>query len=167
MRIGPAAGFARARTAAASADDGFTMMEVVIALMLMMFVMTSSAGFFIRGMTATRALQNRQAATALAEEAMETARAAPAPVAQAPSPAVVGNKRYMVSTTVADCWVHPSGGPCDKPASPANTQMWLVTVLVTWTPGPSESCPPGCKYSVSTLRAGLSTVKNVKEVPRS
>lgn len=148
-------------------DAGFTLIEVVVALTLMVIVMTSTAGFFIRGLTATRQMQQRQSAAALASEAMEAARGGPAPVNEAPKPVVVGKKRFIVSTTVTDCWIPPAGGACSPAPSAVGAQMWRVRVLVTWQPGPSDACPPGCSYSVSTLRTAVSETKNVKEVPQS
>lgn len=161
MSIGPAA---PVNASVAASDGGFTLIEVVVALMLIVVVMTSTAGFFIRGLTATRQLQLRQSATAVAAEAIETARGGPAPLNVAPTPVVVGAKRFLVSTTVTDCWIAPAGGSCASSASALSAHMWRVEVRVTWKPGPSETCPPGCSYSVTTLRTAVSATKNVKEV---
>ncbi len=162
---------ARVRATAAS-PDGFSLIEVVVALMLMILVMTSTAGFFVRGLTSTRSMQQRQAASALAAKAIETARAQVTPTSGT-AQIVVANKEYTVVTTPQPCWVDATSGECEGPTvataaeQAANAAMVEVKVTVTWAKGPAEKCPPGCSYSVTTLRAVTSTVTNVREVRRS
>lgn len=168
----------RARVrATAAAQGGFSLIEVVVALMLMILVMTSTAGFFVRGLTSTRSMQQRQAASALAAKAIETARAQATPTGST-AQSVVANKEYTVVTTPQPCWVDATTGECEGPAEAtisemaANAEMVEVTVAVTWERGPAEQCPPGCSYSVTTLRAApsidaTSTITNLQEVGRS
>lgn len=63
----------------AVADDrGFTLVEVLIALVLLSVIMASMAGLFIKGIRHSTDLQRRQAAVSLAQQALEAARAASA-----------------------------------------------------------------------------------------
>ena len=55
-------------------DDGFTLIEVVVALVLLGLIAASSATFFLRSSVASSEQQRNQAATALATRAMDTAR---------------------------------------------------------------------------------------------
>ena len=53
----------------ASCDDaGFTLVEVVVALGLVLVVMTATAAFFVRSLHSTDGSQQRQAAVALADQ---------------------------------------------------------------------------------------------------
>jgi prepilin-type N-terminal cleavage/methylation domain-containing protein len=58
--------------------DGFSLMEVVVALGIILVVMTFSLAFFIRSMQGTALQQQRQAAVAVADQAMELTRSVPA-----------------------------------------------------------------------------------------
>ena len=56
-------------------DHGFTLVEVIIALVLLGLIAASSAVFFLRSTVAASEQQRNQAATALATQAMDSARA--------------------------------------------------------------------------------------------
>ncbi len=60
-------------------DDGMSLIEVIVATALIVFVMTATTAFFIQSMTGASLQQERQAAVAVAAQAMESARAVPAP----------------------------------------------------------------------------------------
>lgn len=165
------------------ADDGFSLMEVVIAMGLAVVVMTSTAGFFVRSLTTTRLMQQRQSAVGVAEAAMERIRAEDvttiagrdvtleggSSLAGNLDPAYrVGNIDYVVRTTVTDCGMATAGGPCDA-ISPGDFVLHRLTVNVQWKPPGSSRCGESsglCEYSMSTLRdpAGSSTDR-LKEMP--
>ena len=56
---------------------GFSLMEVIVALGLILFVMTSSVVFFVNSLQTSSGQQSRQAAISVANQAIEIARAAP------------------------------------------------------------------------------------------
>jgi prepilin-type N-terminal cleavage/methylation domain-containing protein len=72
--------FSRRFTAARMQSDqsgGFSLIEVIVALALILFVMTSSVVFFVRSLQTSSGQQSRQAAISLADQAIELARAVP------------------------------------------------------------------------------------------
>ena len=72
--------FSRRLDAARMQSDptgGFSLMEVIVALGLILFVMTSSVVFFVNSLQTSSGQQSRQAAISVANQAMEIARAVP------------------------------------------------------------------------------------------
>ena len=72
--------FSRRLRAARMQSDrtgGFSLIEVIVALSLILFVMTSSVVFFIRSMQTSGTQQVREAAISLADQATEQARSVP------------------------------------------------------------------------------------------
>ncbi|HEY3925586.1 MAG TPA: type II secretion system protein [Acidothermaceae bacterium] len=69
----------RLRAARMQSDPtgGFSLIEVIVALSLILFVMTSSVVFFIRSMQTSSTQQVREAAISLADQATEQARSVP------------------------------------------------------------------------------------------
>ena len=61
-------------------DDGFTLVEVTVALALLGVIATATLGFFISGTRTSTDLQRRQVAVALANAAVEDARGLPVTV---------------------------------------------------------------------------------------
>ncbi len=76
MRI--VVGMARSSRREDDADDGFSLIEVMVALGLIVFAMLATTGFFLRSMATGSLQQQRQAAVAMAERVMEQTRAVPA-----------------------------------------------------------------------------------------
>lgn len=162
-----------------SNEAGFSLVEVVVALTLTVVVMTATAAFFVRGVSATRLMQQRQAAVGVAAQVIEGVRSEPpedlAARDDADSGATnanyrVANVNYVVRTVVASCALPPGGATCDAdPADPANMPMYRVTVTVTWTPGLGAAQCSGatgtCHYTVTTLRdPSARTVSQLREV---
>jgi prepilin-type N-terminal cleavage/methylation domain-containing protein len=58
-------------------SGGFSLIEVIVALALILFVMTSSVVFFVRSLQTSAGQQSRQAAISVADQAVELARAVP------------------------------------------------------------------------------------------
>jgi prepilin-type N-terminal cleavage/methylation domain-containing protein len=72
--------FSRRLDAARMQSDrsgGFSLIEVIVALALILFVMTSSVVFFVRSLQTSAGQQSRQAAISLSDQAVELARAVP------------------------------------------------------------------------------------------
>jgi prepilin-type N-terminal cleavage/methylation domain-containing protein len=72
--------FSRRLRAARMQSDrsgGFSLIEVIVALALILFVMTSSVVFFVRSLQTSSGQQSRQAAISLSDQAIELARAVP------------------------------------------------------------------------------------------
>ena len=69
----------RIRAARMQSDQsgGFSLIEVIVALALILLVMTSSVVFFVRSLQTSSGQQSRQAAISLADQAIELARAQP------------------------------------------------------------------------------------------
>ncbi len=82
-------------------DDGFSLMEVVVAVVLMAGVLTSAAGLMIRSTQNNRDLQGKQAAVAVARQVMENVRAVSATFSDAvpatPSTAAVASASRLVA----------------------------------------------------------------------
>jgi prepilin-type N-terminal cleavage/methylation domain-containing protein len=68
----------RSARTCSDARDGFSLIEVIIALALILFVMSASVTFFVRSLQTSAAQQTRQAAFSLADQAMELVRSVPA-----------------------------------------------------------------------------------------
>ncbi|MGF1647482.1 MAG: Ig-like domain-containing protein [Kineosporiaceae bacterium] len=68
---------------AARDEGGFTVVEVVVAVVLVAAVMASAGIFFVSGVATSAGLQRRDTAAQLADEAMDLVRAVPASDAQA------------------------------------------------------------------------------------
>lgn len=68
----------RARLRRVQRDGGFSLIEVMVALGLMVFAMVATEAFFLRSMARTDVQQQRQSASALADRVMEDTRAVPA-----------------------------------------------------------------------------------------
>ncbi len=120
-------------------DDGFTLVEVIVALALLAVVATATLTFFVRGTSATSALQRKQSAIAVANTALDLARSvAPAKLLSGRSAADVASQWSASSAPdLALTW------PADDGASPAAT---VQTIPVTATQKVS-----GQEYEVSTL----------------
>jgi prepilin-type N-terminal cleavage/methylation domain-containing protein len=59
---------------ASASDEGFTLIEVIVALTLLLFIMSSSVVFFIRSLQTSALQGQRSAATALGTQQLELAR---------------------------------------------------------------------------------------------
>jgi type II secretory pathway pseudopilin PulG len=66
--------YRRLRAASRSDEVGFSLIEVIVALTLLLFIMSASVVFFVRSLQVSGLQQQRQAATALGEQQLELAR---------------------------------------------------------------------------------------------
>lgn len=78
-------------------DDGFSLVEVIVALFLLGVVAAGALTFFVRGMQTTSHLQRTQNATSIATQAMELARSVNAREVAGVSGLVVGRTEAAVN----------------------------------------------------------------------
>jgi len=133
------------------ADDGFTLIEVMVALAILVVVATLAATTLLSVLRSTGNDRARVAAANLAAREIETVRsafesplqgpqslplgqvinAAPLPGAAAGSPLVVDNRAYTVTRTTQWQTQDASTGPCDGGSS-GQLAYLRVGVKVTW-----------------------------------
>ncbi|MFB9377825.1 prepilin-type N-terminal cleavage/methylation domain-containing protein [Kineococcus gynurae] len=119
-------------------DEGFTLLEVIIALSLLAVISTSALVLFTRGMTTTSNLERRQAAIALASSGIDRARAL--------SPAQLVSGRTQADVTTA--W-NASSAPdrgLTLPTWDAATPVGPLLLPITETPSVGN-----VTYTVRTL----------------
>jgi prepilin-type N-terminal cleavage/methylation domain-containing protein len=139
---------------ASASDEGFTLIEVIVALTLLLFIMSSSVVFFIRSLQTSALQGQRSTATALGTQQLELARnvapldllcgrtqtnvsaqwtAAMTPTAPTtPSPAL--NAELATTATSQDWSGRNPGAPCALTTLPASGEV-LPTALQTVTIG--------------------------------
>ena len=125
-------------------DEGFTLVEVIVAIVLMALVAVTSAGFFLRGDATSTNLQRRQAAVAVADQAMEGLRALPA-VAATP-----GKSALLAGRSAAAVNAHWAAAPA------AVQSAQLSTMTAAFDPAPTTSTP-AVPYTETATSAGSST----------
>ncbi len=141
--------FRNVRSSRSSDESGFTLIEVVVALVLLSLIMSAVTTLFIRTMQSSAGLQDRQAAVPVATQAMDLARSIP------PQRDDVGNSTLVkgrTQTAVTAQWASVAGlsgvdlsdtyPTWDTTATGASTPTlpMSTTVLVS-----------GKAYSVNTL----------------
>lgn len=158
---------------ARSGDDGYSLLEVVVAIGLIGIVMSTMTVFFTRTAATVSQHTGLRTAIQLATDRMEQIRAirqAADVTAGSDAPQLDGI-RYARDWSIRRCWqrTNPRGGACTysntRPAAPA-TGSWAdfleVTVEVDW---PDRGCPGGvCTYRTASLisRSDLEPVFNTK-----
>ncbi len=95
-------------------DDGFSLVEVVVAVVILVTVMAAVSVFFISSISTSATLQRRDAATQLADEAMELVRAVPPVNAVSVSSLIKGRRQ-------ADVQAQWTNAP---PGLQATTPLW-------------------------------------------
>jgi Tfp pilus assembly protein PilV len=124
--------------AALRPDAGFTLIEVLVALGLIMVVGAAAAIFHTTVLDVTRRQANRQVAAQLTTRAVDAARASggPALLASPPTPVTmqVNGVAFTQRWTVTVCRQAVIGGPCTTAAAaPGTAEMVEVAVSVQWT----------------------------------
>jgi prepilin-type N-terminal cleavage/methylation domain-containing protein len=66
-----------ARVRADGAESGFTLIELVVAMLVMLIMLTATLGFFVSSLKTVTLAKQRQTATALATQVLEQIRALP------------------------------------------------------------------------------------------
>jgi len=128
-------------------SGGFSLIEVIVALALILFVMTSSVVFFVKSLQSSSGQQSRQAAISLSDQAIELARAVP-----------VANLLDGRAQAAADTqWAAlPAAAQAAKAAS---VEMWdtppiAPTVLVPFTVSNQTTLVNKTQYTVDTAIGG-------------
>ncbi|NAZ74893.1 prepilin-type N-terminal cleavage/methylation domain-containing protein [Kineococcus sp. T13] len=98
-------------------DAGFSLVEVVVALVLLAAIAASTAAFFLRGSIAASEQQRNQAATALATQAMDSARAVQAKYLLAGRWENAVNTQWTASTAPLKTSTLPAWDPAAGAAS--------------------------------------------------
>ena len=99
------------RNSSAKSEGGFTMLEIVIALVIMMIVGLGAAGGFIFAIRYNSAASDRAASVAIAQSALEKFRALPfsdSGLAAATTTTTVSDgagRTYTLTTTIADALI--------------------------------------------------------------
>lgn len=108
-------------TQASNRRGGFTVLEVMVASMILVFVIASTSGLLLAAMTQGTASRRASDAAALAQRELEVARDLPhtAITSAGPRAETVGAYTYMVERVVR----------ADDPAP----NMSRITVTVSWT----------------------------------
>jgi prepilin-type N-terminal cleavage/methylation domain-containing protein len=125
--------FSRRRDAARMQSDrseGFSLIEVIVALALILFVMTSSVVFFVSSLHTSSAQQVREAAISLADQATENARAYTVlPLTAGAAPAILAGRDKGRADSQ---WTSmPAGAQADEAVS---TEVWDSTATGSSTP---------------------------------
>lgn len=139
--------------AARSGDDGFTLIEVMVATSLIGIVMAALMTFFSATIGVTNQQSGVQTAAQLATDGIEAARARPIAALLA-DPPVDGTppRRNGVTFTrtwsVSSCWQPPAGGDCGAQVA-GHIPFVRVVVRVTWR---DRRCAVAqCSYTTATL----------------
>ncbi|GAA0289615.1 prepilin-type N-terminal cleavage/methylation domain-containing protein [Kineococcus aurantiacus] len=157
-------------------DAGFSLVEVVVALMLLAAIAASTAAFFLRSSVAASEQQRNQAATALASQAMDAARAVrPDYLLAGRSQSAVTNQWNTSSaplkTSTFPDW-DSAAGPASVPALPlASTvqqqgETYSVSTLVgvCYRPAGNVANEQCTKASASNARSTVSGYVRVYRV---
>lgn len=132
-----------------ASDEGFTLIEVIVALFLLGVVATAVLVFFIKGVQTTAHLQRAQAADAVATQAMEQVRSVSAqtPTTGSISGVLVGRTQSAVQTAWnAVTAVHPDYTADSIPAWDPSATPPSPTVPIE-----SDVSLSGIGYHVTTL----------------
>lgn len=119
----------RHRSRRVSSDAGFTLVEVLVAVVLLAIVLVAVSGFFVRGAATATMLQRRQAAVALADEAMELIRSVP------PAAPDVADSPLVAGRSDADVHAQWSTAPRDV------RDDYLAGMRQAWDTAPVGSTP--------------------------
>jgi general secretion pathway protein I len=125
--------------------QGFTLLEVLVALVIVGLALGAIAGVFSNGLTAHETVSDAEAALAVADEQLALASAALRPGV---SNGTYGG-RFAWRATVAP-YTDPSDRSPDAPA--ALPKLYSVAVSVAWQDGRHSRA-----LSLSTLRLGATT----------
>ncbi|WP_432522479.1 prepilin-type N-terminal cleavage/methylation domain-containing protein [Kineococcus sp. SYSU DK006] len=146
-------------------DAGFSLVEVVVALVLLAAIAASTAAFFLRGSVAASEQQRNQAATALATQAMDSARAVQVKYLLAGRSENAVNTQWSASTAPLKTSTLPawdsSAGAASVPALPLTStvqqqgQTYRISTLV-------GVCfrPTGSVSNEQCTRAGASNAQS-------
>lgn len=140
--------YRRLRAASRSDDPGFSLIEVIVALTLLLFIMSASVVFFVRSLQVSGLQQQRQAATALGEQQLELARNI------TPTDLLCGRTQTSVNAAFTAGLASTSNELKAELAATATAQDWALPTpahfacpLPGW-PAGTEAVPSGQTASV-------------------
>jgi type II secretory pathway pseudopilin PulG len=136
----------RAQAADEAPDDtgGFTLVEVIVALGLILFVMSASVPFFVRSLQTSSTQQVREAAVALADQGMEQARAVQASSMASGRNQTLAQTNWNALPAAASQAMTQSSYWYDSSALPG------ATPLIPWTVSDSSTLVNRLQYTVDT-----------------
>lgn len=146
------------RAAVVRTDEGFSLLEVVVALSMVALVMAALTTFFVSTMGAVRQQSGLQTAVHVASDRMEQLRAtqSAAQIADGAQDVQRDGITYATRWEAVRCWqpTSPRGGDCtydppDEPASGSWADFVEVRVRVQWRDIRCASAT--CSYATSTL----------------
>jgi prepilin-type N-terminal cleavage/methylation domain-containing protein len=124
-------------------DRGFSLIEVIVALTLLLFIMSASVVFFVRSLQVSGLQQQRQAATALGEQQLELARNV------TPTDLLCGRTQTSVSAAFTAGLASTSTELKAELAATATAQDWALPIpahlacpIPSW-PAGTEAVPSG------------------------
>jgi prepilin-type N-terminal cleavage/methylation domain-containing protein len=121
----------------ASADDGFTLLEMIVAVALIGMVGAFAIRFQVSSLSVTREQADREVAAQLASEALDSDRAiGGSALLSAPPPnrtVTVNGITFTQTQSVTTCRQVSPGGPCtSNPPAPGVAELARVVVTVQW-----------------------------------
>jgi prepilin-type N-terminal cleavage/methylation domain-containing protein len=128
-------------------DQGFTLVEVIIAIVLLAMVSVSMLGLFVRAMKDSTGLDRRQAAVAVASQAMELARSIPAVQQDSSHNSKLTGGRTQ--TAVNAQWAAASAADLSQTDESWDTNATVSSVPVL--PLTSTSAVAGVTYTATNL----------------
>ena len=162
-----------------SGDDGFALLETVVAISLIVLVMAAFSVFFVNTVAFTSLQRANQTATRLANSALESIRVLPASdvatktsaaltlLAAPEQPKVIDGISYTRTVATAPCVVTTAtllNATCTNGPVGTGIAYTRVTVTVTWT---GSKCPStGCSYTTATLISSTNDPKFAPARPR-
>lgn len=135
-------------------DAGFSLIEAVVASMLITLTMAALTSFFVTANLSTHRQGGTQVAVSLADSATEEVRAVAATAVAALQPtlvATIDDIPYTVTRVTSPCWQPhtQTNGDCGSVRTPGDAGFLRVVVTVSW---PERQCPDAtCTYTTSTL----------------
>jgi prepilin-type N-terminal cleavage/methylation domain-containing protein len=141
-------------------DDGFTLLETIVAISIVTIIMTALTGLFVRTIHVNTNQRNRQAAVRLVTEQADRLRGAPAGSEPTGSMSVTLNDvDYTVSWSSQACYRRlayvggPTNAPCaseaQQPGGGSDARYRRVTVVASWQ---GRACATeGCRYDDQIL----------------
>lgn len=127
-------------------DEGFSILEVTISLALIATVMAASTTFFLKSMTSSKLLEQRQGAGVLLTQALEQARAVP------PSKLVLGRTKVAMAAQ-RTLPTHAELGT-DELLPVVTSLLPVSTAVAAVVPLSSVSVYGGTEYTVRTFVDG-------------
>jgi len=117
-----------------SADDGLSLVEVMVAMVIFSIVMSGVLAGVLQSLTMTRDSRARQTAANLAAEEIDAAHSASdfAGLAGATSTRSVNGETFTILRTVTPRLNGTSTSPCDGGADPGLVRFKAINVRVTW-----------------------------------